>query len=129
MLSKFREGGHSPHFSLFYGAYLAIAKDYYYNITEDFSDIRFESWFWKKQKEGLFKFVGFEGETPLPSDDSLMETPDDLSDGSSSSGSSVSELDERVHISDESGSLHSASITTASETSEFSTNSSIATKA
>lgn len=124
MLSKFREGGHSPHFSLFYGAYLAIAKDYYYNITEDFSDIRFESWFWKKQKEGLFKFVGFEGETPIPSDDSLMEIPDDLSDGSSSSGSSVSELDEGVHISDESGSLHSASITTASETSEFSSNSS-----
>lgn len=121
MLSKFREGGHSPHFSLFYGAYLAIAKDYYYNITEDFSDIRFESWFWKKQKEGLFKFVGFEGEIPIPSDDSLMETPDDLSDSSSSSGSSVSELDEGVHISDESGSLHSASITTASETSEIST--------
>jgi len=123
MLSKFREADHSPHFSLFYGSYLAIAKEYYYNITEDFSDIRFESWFWKKQKEGVFRLVGFEDGKLMNSSDPLIETPDDLSqwsssdDTSTSDKSSVSELHGEV-ISVSGGSLHSASITTASEVSE-----------
>ena len=118
MLSKFREADHSPHFSLFYGAYLAIAKQYYYNITEDFPDIRFDSWFWKKQKEGIFKLVGFEGDVPLDSENPLMETPEDLDSssrsgsGSDSSSSSISELGGDVGC--DTGSLHSASITTAS---------------
>ena len=80
MLSKFRESGLSPHFSLFYGAYLAIANQYYYNLTEEFSEIRFESWFWKRQQQGVFSLVGFEGGVPLSSDDALMEPPDDISD-------------------------------------------------
>lgn len=132
MLSKFREADHSPHFSLFYGAYLAIAKEYYYNITEDFSDIRFESWFWRKKAQGLFKLVGFEGDTPLDPDDALMEPPDDLPDDSSCTDSddsddiddtktenSGSENVSELHDADgitvvDNGSLHSASITTAS---------------
>lgn len=123
MLSKFREAGHSPHFSLFYGAYLAIAKEYYYNITEDFSDMRFESWFWRKKAQGLFKLVGFEGDAPLEDDDPLMEPPDDLpdessctdSDDSKSNSSDISELHDAddVGIISDSGSLHSASISTA----------------
>ena len=120
MLSKFREGGHSPHFSLFYGAYLAIAKEYYYNITEDFSDIRFESWFWRKQSQGVFKLVGFEGDIPLQSDDPLMKAPENLEDSSSCTDSddTISELhdDDNVCV-DDTGSLHSATITTASVTS------------
>ena len=80
MLSKFRESGYSPHFSLFYGAYLAIANQYYYNLTEEFSEIRFESWFWKRQQQGVFSLVGFEGGAPLSRDDALMEPPDDISD-------------------------------------------------
>lgn len=120
MLSKFREGGFSPHFSLFYGAYLAIAKEYYYNITEDFSDIRFESWFWKKQEEKIFKLLGYEGDTPLTSDHSLMNSPGDLYEDSSSDSSSVSEIPEEQCVAEEIGSLHSASITTASDASESS---------
>jgi hypothetical protein len=78
MLSKFREADHSPHFSLFYGAYLAIAKEYYYNITEDFSEIRFDSWFWKRQKEGIFRLLGYNRDQLMKSNDPLIEAPDDL---------------------------------------------------
>lgn len=124
MLSKFREADQSPHFSLFYGSYLAIAKEYYYNITEDYSDIRFDAWFWRKQKEGIFRLVGIEGEQVMDPKDPLIETPDDLSDWSSdgsgsntsSDVSSVSELDACENLSESGGSLHSASITTASST-------------
>ena len=117
MLSKFREADHSPHFSLFYGAYLAIAKQYYYNITEDFSDLRFERWFWKRKSQGHFKLLGFEGEVPMSHDDPLLESPDEeydaSTDSSDSDGSgSVSELD-KYETNGDSGSLHSASITTA----------------
>jgi len=120
MLSKFRESGNSPHFSLFYGAYLAIAKEYYYNITDDFQDIRFDSWFWKRQKEGLFKLVGFDGETALDSSDPLIEMPDDLSEdsGSRSGSGSESELSQDTINSAVEGSMHSASISTSSETEE-----------
>lgn len=125
MLSKFREADHSPHFSLFYGAYLAIAKEYYYNITEDFSDIRFEGWFWRKRSEGLFKLIGFEGDKPLDADDPLMQAPDGLPDDDSCSDSDDSKTSESSKITElydghcddngEIASLHSASITTASE--------------
>ena len=124
MLSKFREADHSPHFSLFYGSYLAIAKQYYYNVTEDFSDLRFESWFWRKKAQGLFKLIGFEGEVPLANDDPLMEAPEDISDESSCTDSDDDSVARRSHVSElhdgdnvticDGGSMHSASITTAS---------------
>jgi len=117
MLSKFREADHSPHFSLFYGSYLAIAKEYYYNITEDYPDIRFDSWFWNKQKEGIFRLVGLDGDKVMDPKDPLIETPDDLSQWSSDDSSSVSELHDGDNASEKGGSLHSASITTASESS------------
>ena len=130
MLSKFREADHSPHFSLFYGAYLAIAKDYYYNITEDFPELRFENWFWRKKSQGLFRLVGFQGPRVLDVNDPLMEKPETLSEGSfnstsSSRTNSISELNNSGSISvDESESLHSASIKTrSSDTSSRSTNS------
>ena len=124
VLSKFREADHSPHFSLFYGAYLAIAKNYYYNITEDFSDIRFDSWFWKNQKEGIFSLIALNRDIPLPADDPLIEAPEDLYSDSDSSGStsssgssgSFSEFESGDKMSEVSGgSLHSASISTSSE--------------
>ena len=122
MLSKFREADHSPHFSLFYGAYLAIAKEYYYNITEEFSDIRFESWFWRKQEQGLFKLKAFEGTRQLDAEDPLIEMPDDISDGSSfTSGSEISQLHESEPTSVEVESLHSATIETTSEAAESDT--------
>ena len=119
MLSKFREADHSPHFSLFYGSYLAIAKDYYYNITEEFSDLRFEGWFWRKHAQGQFKLMGFIGDLPIDPKDSLLEPPDDLSESSSrtnsddSSGiSGASELYDYSGNDAESASLHSATIQT-----------------
>ena len=128
MLSKFREADHSPHFSLFYGAYLAIAKKYYYNITEDFPDLRFESWFWKQQAKGNFKLLGFEGEVPMDETNSLLESPEDLSEDGSSSGSSSGSGSRSSEVSElygyksseklESESLHSASISTASQSEE-----------
>jgi len=133
MLSKFREADHSPHFSLFYGSYLAIAKDYFYNITEEFSDLRFESWFWRKREQGLFKLVAFRGEVPIESDNSLIVPPDNLSEeGSESSdessngnGSQISEL--YGYGDEEKGdleSLHSADISTVNSESDGSGSSS-----
>lgn len=125
MLSKLREADYSPHFSLFYGAYLAIAKEYYFNITEDFPDIRFEKWFWQNAKKGLFRLLGFEGEQPMAADDSLLEAPEDVDlegstdDGGDSDDSGVSVLSDKMSIADaEAESLHSASITTASDSEE-----------
>ena len=123
MLSKFREADHSPHFSLFYGAYLAIAKEYFYNITEDFADIRFEKWFWRRKGQGHFRLLGFNGDVPMEADDPLLESPEedfdydsssDESDGSKSGESHISELGGYEAVGD-TGSLHSASITTASD--------------
>ena len=126
MLSKFREGDHSPHFSLFYGAYLAIAKKYYYNITEEFSELRNKGWFWKQCRAGHFSLVGFEGDEPLPEDDALLVPPEILSesdseydsnsDSTSNSEENLSEFGD-VQAQSNSGdlvSLHSASIDTES---------------
>jgi hypothetical protein len=127
LLSKLREAGHSPHFSLFYGAYLAIAKQYYYNITDDYPEIRFESWFWKRQKEGVFKLIAFKGNTPLKPDDPLIDSPEeDLLESDSSgseSSSSLSEFYSKHNQSEFSGSIRSASITTASDDLDRSSNS------
>jgi hypothetical protein len=124
MLSKFREGGFSPHFSLFYGAYLAIAKQYYYNITEEFSELRFESWFWKKQNEGIFKLIGFEGDVPLKANDPLIVQPDDIPDESSytdsdtDDSSQITELEGDISLMGDVESLYSASIKTGSSNSD-----------
>ena len=94
MLTKFREADHSPHFSLFYGAYLAIAKEYFYNITEDFSDLRFEKWFWRRKNQGHFKLLGFNGDEPMDADSPLLVSPDedlDLEESSTEGSDSSSE--------------------------------------
>ena len=123
MLSKLREAEYSPHFSLFYGAYLAIAKEYYFNITEDFLDIRFDSWFWRNQKEGVFRLLGFDKDQPLEEDNPLLEAPEDLDssdedDSDETEGSEIEELDDGNGSGAEVESLHSASITTATDTEE-----------
>ena len=126
MLSKLRESGNSPHFSLFYGSYLGIAKQYYYNITEDFPELRFEGWFWKRKAEGQFKLLGFEGSNPISPTDPLMEVPHGISefnsDSDDSDNSDNSDDSDTSHLDDfsntdmlgETGSIHSASIKTAS---------------
>ncbi len=83
MLSKFREGGHSPHFSHFYGSYLGIAKKYYYNISEDFSELRTKSWFWKQLQKGHFTLVGYYKNVLLPKDSPVFKTPEYLYDSDS----------------------------------------------
>jgi hypothetical protein len=118
MLSKFREADHSPHFSLFYGAYLAIAKKYYYNITEEFSELRHKGWFWKQCQADHFSLVGFQGNEQLPEDDALLVPPEDISDSDSNSDSDSEENLSEFGDAQESGdlaSLHSASIDTESD--------------
>jgi hypothetical protein len=125
ILSKFREADHSPHFSLFYGSYLAIAKDYYYNITEEFNDLRFEGWFWRKHAQGQFKLAGFTGDVLIDPSNNLLCPPDDISDFSSETSSDgttrssdTSELYDFHENNEDSASLHSATIKTASSESE-----------
>jgi len=123
MLSKLRESGCSPHFSLFYGAYLAIAKQYYYNITEEFPEIRFENWFWKRQTQGIFQLVGYEGTTLLSKDDPLMEPPEDISDYTTVDSDSIRSLhDGDICESDDLRSIRSASISTTSDSEDVPAN-------
>lgn len=125
MLSKFREADHSPHFSLFYGSYLAIAKDYYYNITEEFNDLRFEGWFWRKHTQGRFKLMAFRDNVPIDSNSSLLMPPDNISDmlsennsETSSNITDVSNLYDYNENNADSGSLHSGTIDTVNSNDE-----------
>lgn len=125
MLSKFREMDHSPHFSLFYGSYLAIAKDYYYNITEEFNDLRFEGWFWRKHAQGQFKLTGFRGDILIDPSDNLLCPPDNISEDSHETisdqtrrSSDTSELYDYNEQTGDLASLHSATIETASSEGE-----------
>jgi len=54
-LSKLRDGGISPHFNQFYGAFCARAERYRYNLTEEYKSFRQSRWFWHGQKRGLYR--------------------------------------------------------------------------
>ena len=47
VLSRFRELDMMPHFPLFYGSAVAIAKAYKYNLTDEFESYRQCRWFWR----------------------------------------------------------------------------------
>jgi len=47
VLSRFRELDLTPHCVLSYGAYTAISKSYYFNISNEFESFRQCRWFWK----------------------------------------------------------------------------------
>ncbi len=53
-LGRIREGGGSPHFNHFYGAFCARADTYRYNLTEDYPSMRNARWFWNGQKRGIY---------------------------------------------------------------------------
>lgn len=55
LLGQLRERNLSPHFCLFYGGFSAIAKNYRFDITDDFEDYRKYKDFWAKRRLGYFK--------------------------------------------------------------------------
>lgn len=54
LVGQMRERNLSPHFCRFYGGFQAIAKNYRYNITEEFESYRKYKSFWEKRRKGLF---------------------------------------------------------------------------
>ena len=61
LLSQLREQGLSPHFVKFYGALVATADKYCYNISDDFQSYKATKWFWKNMSES-FKLRIFSAE-------------------------------------------------------------------
>ena len=57
--SKMTESGKAPTFPIFYGTFTGIQKDYKYDITEDYSHIKFNNNF-QKNKNKLFSMVEHE---------------------------------------------------------------------
>jgi len=53
-LSRLVETNKSPHWCKFYGTFNARADTYMYNITSDISSIKYERWFQRNKKAGLF---------------------------------------------------------------------------
>jgi hypothetical protein len=104
-VGRLREGGMSPHFNEFYGAFCARANKYRYNVSEEFQSYRHERWFWKGREKGLFSLK------ILNSDNKLEEITEDLlkefMEAADSEGSSEEELDEMSVSSKSSGTLNS----------------------
>ena len=109
------EGGASPHFNTFYGAFCARADTYRYNLNDDFYSYRHERWFWKGFERELFKFHIVNQEDPsIPvpddvKDDILRRNESEASSEASSVKSSVSSVLEEIELSEniESASLKS----------------------
>ena len=99
-LSRLREGGISPHFNKFFGAFCAKADTYRYRMTEEFQSFRNARWFWKGKQSSLYKLsvtYAKNPSTPVPAktvNELLVEPEDLLSDSDESDGSeSVEEVD------------------------------------
>lgn len=99
-LGRLREGGISPHFNKFFGAFCAKADTYRYSMTEEFQSFRNSRWFWKGKHSSLYKLsVSYAKNplTPVPAkvvEELLVEPEDLLSDSDASDGSeSVEEVD------------------------------------
>jgi len=60
--SKMTESGKAPTFPIFYGTFTGIREDYKYDITEDYSHIKFNNIF-QKNKNKMFMMVEHEIET------------------------------------------------------------------
>jgi hypothetical protein len=122
-LGRLRDEGISPHFNEFYGAFCARADIYRYNLTEEIGEYRTSPWFWRGQKNSLFKLCILDRVHPgadVPEDimDEYLREPSVLdSDSDSDSGSEAGDIsvdldsddDEviDVKISDDMASLHS----------------------
>jgi len=106
-MSRLREGGYSPHFHLFYGAFCCVAKTYSYNITDSYMSYRHHRWFWDSQEEKKFT-IGFdEEEIPDEIRKAVCEKPSDLSETDDDSEEELSDL---KYNDAESESLHSADL-------------------
>jgi hypothetical protein len=114
-LSRLREGGISPHFNQFFGAFCAKAATYRYNMTEEFQSFRNARWFWKGKGQSLYKLcVAYvkNPSAPIPSEtlDELLAEPDDLiSDSEGDSDSSIEEV-EVAEGEEEATSVHSGGL-------------------
>ena len=105
--SRLREGGYSPHFHKFYGAFCCVAKTYSYNITDSYMSYRHHRWFWDSQEENKFT-IGFEdSEIPEEIRNTVCEKPSDLYE---SDEDSEEELNDLKCEEGETGSLHSANL-------------------
>jgi hypothetical protein len=97
-LGRLRDGGISPHFNRFFGAFCAKADVYRYNMTEEFQSFRNARWFWKGKQEARYKFCIMYAKNPgvpVPSEtlEELMTEPDELiSDSEDDCDDSVEEI-------------------------------------
>lgn len=106
--SRLREGGYSPHFHKFFGAFCCVAKTYSYNITDSYMSYRHHRWFWDSQEANKFT-IGFEeGEIPDEIRNAVCERPSDLYE--SEEEDSEEELKDLKCDEAETGSLHSADL-------------------
>lgn len=116
-LGRLRDEGVSPHFNEFYGAFCARADTYRYNLTDEIREYRTSPWFWRGQKNSLFKLCVIDQlhpETDVPDDimHEYLREPSVLDSDESDSESSFSEnIDENeildIKISEDIASLHS----------------------
>ena len=110
-LGRLREGGVSPHFNAFYGAFCAKADTYRYNLNEEFYSYRHERWFWRGYDKKLFSFhVANQSDPTVEVPQDIMEkllNHDDLDtestsssseDGSSSDTSKISSVLESITL-------------------------------
>jgi len=106
-LGRIAEGGGSPHFNAFYGAFCARADTYRYNIGEEFQSYRHERWFWDGREKGLFTIQirnPDAPEEPVPeSVFSELMTPGSIFSESEEEEEEV----EAVEINEEDASIHS----------------------
>ena len=64
VLSRFRECDMSPHFPLFYGSAVALAKGYRYNLSDEFESYRQCRWFWRGVRDRGVKLEMKPGDDP-----------------------------------------------------------------
>ena len=107
-LGRLAEGGASPHFNAFYGAFCANADIYRYNIGEEFQSYRHERWFWDEKENGRFSIQISNPSAPdEPIPDSILSelmTPGSIF---SDSGSDEEEVVDAADIDDKDASIHS----------------------
>lgn len=101
LLSQLREQGLSPHFVKYYGALVAKANTYRYNISEEFPSYKNTKWFWKNIRGQNFHLRVFSNEKDrfLNEDEatSFMLNPEDvelLKDDDDEANETNSELSE-----------------------------------
>ena len=108
-LGRLAEGGASPHFNAFYGAFCANADIYRYNIGEEFQSYRHERWFWDGKENGRFSIQISNPSAPdEPIPDTILSelmTPGSIFSESESDGEE--EVVDAADIDEKDASIHS----------------------